>query len=81
MSRGDNETLHTIEQEISFDDNDNDSANGEEIWPLKETLPTLQDIQRNRIEKEKYLSEYQFPFCADASKFINRIKIGQGAYG
>lgn len=35
----------------------------------------------NIKEKEKYIEEYDFPFCADATKYEKVAKIGQGTFG
>jgi len=32
-------------------------------------------------EREKYLEEYNFPFCEAATKFEKLAKIGQGTFG
>lgn len=35
----------------------------------------------NVKEKEKYIEEYDFLFCADATKYEKVTKIGQGTFG
>lgn len=35
----------------------------------------------NIHEKDKYVEEYNFPFCDDASKYEKVAKIGQGTFG
>lgn len=32
-------------------------------------------------DREKYLEEYNFPFCEAATKFEKMAKIGQGTFG
>lgn len=32
-------------------------------------------------EKEKYVLNFQFPFCDEASKYEQIAKIGQGTFG
>lgn len=53
----------------------------EEIWPPREPLPTLEDIKNMKIEKQKYLQKYNFPFCENVTRFDSLIKVGQGTYG
>lgn len=31
--------------------------------------------------KDKYLEDFHFPFCEDATKFEKMAKIGQGTFG
>lgn len=35
----------------------------------------------NTKEKEKYIEEFDFPFCEEASKYEKIAKIGQGTFG
>ena len=35
----------------------------------------------NTKEKEKYIEEFDFPFCDEASKYEKVAKIGQGTFG
>ncbi|CAH1395067.1 unnamed protein product [Nezara viridula] len=35
----------------------------------------------NSKEKEKYIEEYDFPYCDEASKYVKITKIGQGTFG
>lgn len=35
----------------------------------------------NSKEKEKYIEEYDFPYCNEASKYVKLRKIGQGTFG
>ncbi|XP_065209739.1 cyclin-dependent kinase 9 [Planococcus citri] len=35
----------------------------------------------NKSEKEKYIEEFNFPFCDEASKYERVSKIGQGTFG
>lgn len=35
----------------------------------------------NTREKEKYIEEFDFPFCEEASKYEKIAKIGQGTFG
>lgn len=35
----------------------------------------------NSREKKKYIEEYNFPFCDEASKYERITKIGQGTFG
>ncbi len=32
-------------------------------------------------DRDKYVEEYNFPFCDDASKYEKVAKIGQGTFG
>lgn len=32
-------------------------------------------------DREKYIEEFNFPFCDDASKYERVAKIGQGTFG
>lgn len=32
-------------------------------------------------EKQKYIEEYDFPFCDESSKYEKVAKIGQGTFG
>lgn len=35
----------------------------------------------NTKEKEKYIEEFDFPFCDEAAKYEKVAKIGQGTFG
>lgn len=35
----------------------------------------------NTKEKEKYIEEYDFPYCDEATKYEKVAKIGQGTFG
>jgi len=35
----------------------------------------------NRAEKEKYIEDFEYPFCDDVSKYEKLSKIGQGTFG
>jgi len=35
----------------------------------------------NTKEKEKYIEEFDFPFCDEATKYEKVAKIGQGTFG
>lgn len=35
----------------------------------------------NTKEKEKYIEEFEFPYCDEASKYEKIAKIGQGTFG
>ncbi|KAF2903441.1 hypothetical protein ILUMI_02747 [Ignelater luminosus] len=43
--------------------------------------PRDKSHEMNLKEKEKYLANFQFPFCADISKYERLAKIGQGTFG
>lgn len=44
------------------------------------TNPTTSTIM-NTKEKEKYIEEFEFPYCDEASKYEKIAKIGQGTFG
>ncbi|KAL5233948.1 hypothetical protein ACI65C_001358 [Semiaphis heraclei] len=50
------------------------------LTPPKTTTPNLLQIDLAR-EREKYLEEFNFSFCEDATKFQKLAKIGQGTFG
>jgi len=35
----------------------------------------------NTKEKEKYIEEFDFPYCDEATKYEKVAKIGQGTFG
>jgi cyclin-dependent kinase 9 len=35
----------------------------------------------NTKEKEKYIEDFDFPFCDEAAKYEKVAKIGQGTFG
>ena len=35
----------------------------------------------NPKEKEKYIEEFNFPYCDESSKYEKVAKIGQGTFG
>lgn len=42
---------------------------------------TVSTTYMNNREKEKYIEEFSFPFCDEASKYERVSKIGQGTFG
>lgn len=38
-------------------------------------------VAMNTKEKEKYIEEFNFPFCDESSKYEKVAKIGQGTFG
>lgn len=42
---------------------------------------TVSNTKMNTKEKEKYIEEYDFPFCDEATKYEKLTKIGQGTFG
>lgn len=38
-------------------------------------------ITMNTKEKEKYIEEFDFPYCDESSKYEKVAKIGQGTFG
>jgi len=48
--------------------------------PPKTTTPNLLKMDL-ACEREKYLEEFNFSFCEDATKFEKLAKIGQGTFG
>lgn len=50
------------------------------MTPPSTPSPNLMQINLAR-EREKYLEEYNFPFCEAATKYEKLAKIGQGTFG
>lgn len=50
------------------------------LTPPSTASPNLLQMNMAR-EREKYLEEYNFPFCEAATKFEKLAKIGQGTFG
>lgn len=50
------------------------------LTPPSTPSPNLLQMNMAR-EREKYLEEYNFPFCEAATKFEKLAKIGQGTFG
>jgi hypothetical protein len=50
------------------------------VTPPSTPSPNLLQMNMAR-EREKYLEEYNFPFCEAATKFEKLAKIGQGTFG
>lgn len=44
-------------------------------------IPKTSSTIMNTKEKEKYIEEFDFPFCEEASKYEKIAKIGQGTFG
>lgn len=38
-------------------------------------------VKMNRAEKEKYIENFEYPFCDDVNKYEKLSKIGQGTFG
>ncbi|XP_022185189.1 cyclin-dependent kinase 9 isoform X1 [Nilaparvata lugens] len=52
------------------------------VNPIPTPNPMLSDTtQMNIKDKEKYIEEFNFPFCDEASKYEKIAKIGQGTFG
>lgn len=45
------------------------------------TTSVSQTTIMNTKEKEKYIEDFEFPFCDEASKYEKIAKIGQGTFG
>jgi len=50
------------------------------LTPPTTSTPNLLQMNMAR-EREKYLEEYNFPFCEAATNFEKLAKIGQGTFG
>ncbi len=43
--------------------------------------PFQSQFKMNRAEKEKYIENFEYPFCDDVNKYEKLSKIGQGTFG
>lgn len=62
---------------FDFDISDGD----DDCWPPKLPPLTLRDMRILKHAKRVFIDEFNFPFCADASKFEKMSKVGQGTLG
>ncbi|VVC42145.1 Protein kinase domain,Protein kinase-like domain,Protein kinase, ATP binding site,Serine/threonine- [Cinara cedri] len=66
----------------SSNNNNNNNLNNVNGVITPPSTPSPNPLQMNMArEREKYLEEYNFPFCEAATKYEKLAKIGQGTFG